>query len=188
MTSKAKRYLCLIHPVILLAAASIMFPAGELAACPGSENAASRRALSAMSPAVLRTHPARQSGERGVPERSVSNSLAGKRDPFEAPPPPKAGGGDERNPHLPGVRGLVIDQLRLEGIVRDEESGSMMAVVTNQSNLAYFLHLHEEVYNGAGSRITPDAIYFQQKPLDPGGQPEAREIVLRLGSERQEAR
>lgn len=82
----------------------------------------------------------------------------------------------------------MIGQLRLEGIVRDEESGMMIAVVTNQSNLAYFLHLHQEVYNGVVSRITPEAIFFQQKSLDPGDRLEARQVILRLGSERQEER
>lgn len=88
----------------------------------------------------------------------------------------------------PGARGLVIGQLRLEGIVRDDESGSMIAVVANRSKLAYFLHLNEDVYNGVVSRITADAIYFQQKPPGSGGRLEAREVVLRLGSEPQEAR
>src|SRR5690348_6489281 len=189
MTPKIKPYRWLL-PVALLAAALIMLPAGESAARPRSENDASRRAGSAP-PAAIKAGPARQNREGAVPEPPpVSTSAAGKRDPFEVPPPPKAGGGgddvDEALP--PGARGLVIGQLRLEGIVRDEESGNMIAVVTNHSRLAYFLYLHEDVYNGVVSRITADAIYFQQKPPGSGGRLEAREVVLRLGSEPQEAR
>ena len=190
MTPKIKPYRWLL-PVALLAAALIMLPAGESAARPRSENDASRRAGSATPPSAIRTGPARQNRERAVPEPPpVSTSAAGKRDPFEVPPPPKAGeGGDDVDEALPpGARGLVIGQLRLEGIVRDEESGNMIAVVTNHSRLAYFLYLHEDVYNGVVSRITADAIYFQQKPPGSGGRLEAREVVLRLGSEPQEAR
>lgn len=190
MTHKVKTYRWLVPPVLLLAAALITFPAGGTAAPPGSEHDASRRARSATPPAPIRKEPARQNGELAVQQPPVTASSMGKRDPFEVPPPPKAdGGGNDPDSSLPpGVRGLVIGQLRLEGIVRDEESGSMIAVVTNHSTLAYFLHLHEEVYNGVVSRIAPGAIYFHQKSPGSGGRLESREIVLKLGSEPQEAR
>ncbi|HEX5413841.1 MAG TPA: hypothetical protein VFZ27_18505 [Terriglobia bacterium] len=187
MTSKAKRYLGMARPVILLAASLIVLPSGEFAAGANSENHPDLRARSSP-PSAVRSAPGSRARQRAAEERATVNFIAGKRDPFEAPPAPKAGGGDDLYPRLPGVRGLVIDQLRLEGIVRDEESGRMIAVVTNGSNLAYFLHLHEEVYNGAVSRITPDAIHFQPNSRDSGNGTEAREVVLKLGSERQEVR
>ncbi|HET9178951.1 MAG TPA: hypothetical protein VFQ24_11400 [Terriglobia bacterium] len=190
MTLKTKPYSWPGLPVLLLAAAMITLPAGGSAAHSGSQDDVSRPARSRTAPTAIRTEPARQSRERAVTERPVTSYVAGKRDPFEAPPPPNADGGRD-GPYGPlpaGIRGLVIGQLRLEGIVRDEESGMMIAVVTNQSNLAYFLHLHQEVYNGVVSRITPEAIFFQQKSLDPGDRLEARQVILRLGSERQEER
>ena len=190
MTVKAKRYLCLTRPLAFLVVALIMLPAGVSVARAGGDNDASLGTRSAARGGAIRNAPAKQGRQRLAEERAMVNALAGKRDPFKVPPPPKIdGGGDDMDgPLPPGVRGLVIGQLRLKGIVRDEETRTMIAVVTNRANLAYFLHIHEDVYNGVVSRITPDAIYFQQKRLESGGWIDAREVVLRLGSEQQEAR
>jgi hypothetical protein len=190
MTRKAKPYSYFTRPLTFLAVALIMLPAGVSVARAGGDNDTSPVARSGTGRASIRTAPAKQGRQRLAEERAMVNALAGKRDPFKVPPPPKIGGsGDEIDgPLPPGVRGLVIGQLRLKGIVRDEETKTMIGVVTNRVNLAYFLHIHEDVYNGVVSRITPDAIYFQQKRPDSGGRIDAREVVLRLGSERQEAR
>lgn len=122
-------------------------------------------------------------------QRAMVNALAGKRDPFRVPPPPRLGGGSESDgPLPPGSRGLVIGRIRLKGIVREDANGAMIAVVTNPLGLAYFLHVHDRVYNGVVTRITTDSIDFSMDRLDQSGQVEAREIVLKLGSARQEVR
>jgi hypothetical protein len=122
-------------------------------------------------------------------KRAMTKAVAGKRDPFKAPPPPRLDGkgGVVDGPLPAGARGLVIGQLSLKGIVREDASNTMIAVVTNRSNLAYFLRVHEDVYNGVVSRITPDAIYFQQKRLDASGRVEVQDVILKL-AERSEAR
>lgn len=117
-------------------------------------------------------------------------TTAGKRDPFKVPPPPRlkgeGGGPDSLLP--PGTRGLVIGQLKLEGIVREDGSNSMIAVVTGRTNLAYFLRVHDEVYNGTVAAITLDSIHFVQTRSDTGGRVETHEVVLELASQRWEAR
>lgn len=120
----------------------------------------------------------------------MASAMVGKRDPFKIPlsPETKGGGGGIEGPLPPGARGLVIGYLRLKGIVREEDSKTMIAVVANRANLAYFLHIHQDVYNGVVSSITPNAVYFQKRSLDSSGRVIAREVVLRLGSEPQEAR
>jgi hypothetical protein len=190
MTVKANRFSHLICPLAFLAVALIMLPAGVSVARTGGDNDANLVARPAARGATIRAAPAKQGRQRLAGDRAMVNALAEKRDPFKVPPPPKMdGGGDDMDgPLPPGVRGLVIGHLRLKGIVRDEETKTMIAVVTNRANLAYFLHVHEDVYNGMVSRITSDAIYFQQKRPDSGGRIDAREVVLRLGSEQQEAR
>jgi hypothetical protein len=119
----------------------------------------------------------------------------GKRDPFKLPPAfnPKVNGGGpmESAPGgalPPGVRGLLIAQLRLEGVVREQTANKMIAVVTNDTRRAYFLTENESVYNGVVSKITPDAIYFKENVLDANGRVTTREVMKRLGSAPGEAR
>ena len=81
----------------------------------------------------------------------------------------------------PGPRGLVIAQLRLEGVVREQTANKMIAVVTNDTKRAYFLSENESVYNGVVSKITPDAVYFTENVLDAEGRVTSREVVKRLG-------
>lgn len=137
----------------------------------------------------IKALPAKRSRQSLEGERAMEKAVAGKRDPFKAPPPPRLGGkgGVADGPLPAGAHGLVIGQLSLKGIVREDASNTMIAVVTNRSNLAYFLRVHENVYNGVVSRITPDAIYFQQKRLDASGRVEVQDVVLKL-AERSEAR
>ncbi|HEV2178400.1 MAG TPA: hypothetical protein VGW33_14535 [Terriglobia bacterium] len=132
------------------------------------------------------TGPAREVQRRLAQASRMEPSLApvGLRDPFKPPPPPVVISEAELKSEaarLPGPRGLVISQLKLEGIVREEESRAMIAVVTNTTNLAYFLREHEPVYDGVVTRIALNAVYFQENIRDPDRGVTSREVVLRLG-------
>ena len=81
-----------------------------------------------------------------------------------------------------GKRGLLISQLKLEGVVRQQSANKMTAMVVDQRKLAYFLHENDSVYNGVVSKITPDAVYFKENVLDSNGRVTTREVVKRLGS------
>jgi len=111
----------------------------------------------------------------------------GKRDPFKLPPPPPTGGRvsegipESTGPLPAGNRGLVVSQIRLQGVVRQDVSNKMLAVVTNETKRAYFLTENESVYNGVVSKITPDAVYFKENVLDREGKVTIREVVRRLG-------
>jgi hypothetical protein len=129
------------------------------------------------------------------PTPSQRAALAeGKRDPFKIPLALTGKGGGEvmesaPNGALPpGVRGLLISQLRLEGVVRQQTANKMIAVVTNETKRAYFLHESDSVYNGVVSKITPDAIYFKENVLDGNGRVTTREVMKRLGSASGEGR
>jgi len=150
--------------------------------------------------------PAPTSGQKmagATPEKSAKTSaqrkgtavisrtsplVAGKRDPFKLPGAPGTGGVEnimEAAPGgvlPPGVRGLVISRLKLEGVVRMETANKMIAVVTNETRRAYFLTVNESVYNGVVSKITPDTVYFKENVLDTNGRVTTREVVKRLGS------
>ena len=120
---------------------------------------------------------------------------AGKRDPFKIPLVATGKGNGESvmdsapgGALPPGVRGLLISQLRLEGVVRQQTANKMIAVVTNETRRAYFLHESDSVYNGVVSKITPDAIYFKENVLDGNGRVTNREVMKRLGSASGEGR
>jgi hypothetical protein len=109
--------------------------------------------------------------------------VRGGRDPFRLPPPPVPGAGRKILAPVflpPGPRGLVISQLVLEGIVAENAGKTMIAVVTNQSRRAYFLHKNEMLYDGMVTRIVPGAVYFQEKAPTAGGADHFRVVVKRL--------
>jgi len=119
-----------------------------------------------------------------IPDRG---SISGLRDPFRAPAPPqpaetgaKAGEGAAARP--PGLRGLLVRQLRLEGIVREDETKTMIAVVTNDTHLAYFLRENQELFDGVVGRITPGAVYLRERVREPNQAVRWRDVVLKLES------
>lgn len=122
-------------------------------------------------------------------EAESAKTFMGRRDPFRTPAPPRPGREEQSmGPLPPGIRGLVIGQLELEGVVREDASKSMIAVVSNQTNRAYFLRVHDEVYNGIVGEITADTIQFRENLLNPDGRLETEEVVLKLGARSREGR
>jgi len=135
--------------------------------------------------------PARTPAERPVnPRTSTPAEVAGRRDPFRLPSYMTAKGGGSENVMEsepggvlpPGKRGLVISHLLLQGVVREQTSNKMIAVVTNETKVARFLYENDALYNGVVSKITPDAVYFKENVLDAKGRVTTREVVKRLGS------
>lgn len=129
---------------------------------------------------------ARKSGAKSGGTEDGGSLSAGKRDPFKMPPPPTPASGlvpsgAGNGPLPPGIRGLIIGQLQVRGIVRMDATNFMIAVVTNASNLAYFLHQDDALYNGVVSKITPEAVYFRENILDQNGRVQTQDIVKRIG-------
>jgi len=153
--------------------------------------------------AQVRTQPAAPGSQPGTPAilQTTPNPGAAASVPGGKPAPaPAAGekGGKERDPfrnvmpvkkvpqglpsRLPaGKRGLVIEQLELQGIARAVD-GSWIAVVDNKSKRSYFLHEKDQLYNGVVSKILPDRIIFLESSTEPG-QVATHEVVKQLSSE-----
>lgn len=101
----------------------------------------------------------------------------GKRDPFVSPVQSRS------NAPLncgTGKRCLVLDQTRLEGIVK--APNGMIAVVANSANKAYFLRENDPVYNGFVMRITPDSVVFRETISDRLGRKSTREVVKKVNA------
>jgi len=116
---------------------------------------------------------------------SILSNAAGRRDPFKPWMVPVTGGhaaaGGVSGSLPAGVRGLVISELRVEGIVRLETANNLIAVVTNYTKRAYFLRVNDTVFNGVVSKITPEAVYFMENTLDMSGRVATHEVAIKLG-------
>jgi len=122
-------------------------------------------------------------GAPPAPKAPVEKEIAGRRDPFKLPGPPVQGQGvveQMLGPLPPGTRGLLISQLRLEGIVRLDTTNTMIVVVDNNTNRAYFLRENDAVYDGVVTKITPDSVTFKQNYSEPGGPSGVRDVVKRM--------
>ncbi|MDE3181505.1 MAG: hypothetical protein KGM47_17820 [Acidobacteriota bacterium] len=105
------------------------------------------------------------------------------RDPFKLPPPPllnSKGMGIQPLDLPPGVRGLIISTLKLEGVVSEDSGREMIAVVTNDTQRAYFLRVNERLYDGVVTQITPQAVTFSEWKRDDSGRESLRTVVRRL--------
>lgn len=122
-------------------------------------------------------------GPAAAGSEQPQGAITGRRDPFKIPPPPTpTGPAGSPGPAMPGgIKGLVISQLTLEGIVRMDATKQMIAVVTNYTHRAYFLRENDALYNGVVGKITPDAVYFRENHLDQDGRVTTSEVVKRLG-------
>ncbi len=153
-------------------------PSAKSAQTAGQKTAKATPAMPAKTPAQ----------HKATPESASTGMLgAGKRDPFKNPEaasgPGIAGGYTDIVPNgvlPPGERGLLISQLKLEGVVRQQTDNKMIAVVTNQTKRAYFLRENQALYNGVVSKITPDSIIFKENVLDEKGRVTTIEVTKRL--------
>ncbi len=115
---------------------------------------------------------------------ATAPKAVGRRDPFKLPTRATPGHGALQAPGVnappPGRRGLLIGDLKLNGVVREEDSHSMIALVTGNSKMTYFLRENDSLYDGKVVRITPDSIELKQNYLDPDGEVRSREVIKRL--------
>jgi Tfp pilus assembly protein PilP len=161
---------------------------------PAKSSPPSAKTAPAAAPKTAKSPPvksAKTPAEHKSTTVSTSTGMlgVGKRDPFKVPETAGGRAGAENIVEMgvapgtvlpPGERGLLISQLKLEGVVRQQTDNKMIAVVTNQTKRAYFLRENQSVYNGVVSKITPDSVTFTENVLDENGHVTTREVVMRL--------
>ncbi len=115
-------------------------------------------------------------------KEKIQPVTAGLRDPFKQPEPPKEGpeGRIDNEPRPYGVRGLAVGEMTLEGIVREDVSNIMIAVVVGPERRAYFLRINDPVYHASVAKITTDSVYFTETFKDPAGHESTREVVKKM--------
>jgi hypothetical protein len=82
---------------------------------------------------------------------------------------------------LAGMQGMYIDEIDLNGIVKDE-SGGDVAFFTGSDNKGYFMRVGDRVYDGAIIAIDPTrgAVTFRQEIDDPRRIKPYRDVVRTL--------
>jgi Tfp pilus assembly protein PilP len=78
----------------------------------------------------------------------------------------------------PGKAGLIVETLRIDGIVRSP--GGMIAIVSNSQQRVYFLREGDKLYDGSVNKIALDAISFNEIGKDAFGKPLERVVSKRL--------
>ena len=135
-------------------------PAKAPAAAKGSTKAASGKS-------------AKPSVEKPAEEKTVT-----RRDPFDTLLTKARAGNAPPETLPPGKAGLIVDTLRIGGIVHSPNG--MIAIVSNSQQRVYFLREGDKLYDGTVEKITLDAISFQEIGKDAFGKPLERVVTKRL--------
>jgi Tfp pilus assembly protein PilP len=105
----------------------------------------------------------------------------GRRDPFQSliGPSPKRSANQ-----VPGPPGFLIDEIKLQGIVKTRQQG-LVAMVNGPDNKGYLIKVGDKVADGEVIRITPTSVVFRQEVNDPTRIERYREVVKDISPESQ---
>jgi type IV pilus assembly protein PilP len=101
---------------------------------------------------------------------------AGRRDPFRsllAAQPSK-----EVGVRPPGVRGIGVEELKLQGILRLPDG--WVAMVQGTDNASYLIRAGTVLYDGTVDKVEPDRVVFRLQIADPKSLKPYREVVRML--------
>jgi type IV pilus assembly protein PilP len=160
-----------------------------LAQAPGGRPGGSQSATAsptATTPATSSEQGVQQSLQEILEEPSSPESYRydpqGRRDPFQSliGPAPKIQPGQRP----PGPPGFLIDEIKLQGVVRTKQQG-LVAMVNGPDNKGYLIRIGDKVLDGEVIRITPSSVVFRQEVNDPTRIERFREVVKDLTPEAQ---
>lgn len=142
------------------------------------ESAAAKAPAKAPEPAKAEKNEKELVAAKAPAEKPAEEKPVVRRDPFDtlltkarasnAPP--------ENLP--PGKAGLIVDTLRIDGIVHSP--GGMIAIVSNSQQRVYFLREGDKLYDGDVQKIALDEIAFHENGKDAFGKPLERVVTRRL--------
>jgi len=167
-------------PAAAKAPATPLAKAAAAAKAPvkAQENAAAKAPAKAPEPAKAENKEKELVAAKAPAEKPAEEKPVVRRDPFDtlltkarasnAPP--------ENLP--PGKAGLIVDTLRINGIVHGP--GGMIAIVSNSQQRVYFLREGDKLYDGDVQKIALDEIAFHENGKDAFGNPLERVVTKRL--------
>jgi len=152
--------------------------AAAKAPAKAQESAAAKAPAKAPEPAKAENKEKELVAAKAPAEKPAEEKPVVRRDPFDtlltkarasnAPP--------ENLP--PGKAGLIVDTLRINGIVHGP--GGMIAIVSNSQQRVYFLREGDKLYDGDVQKIALDEIAFHENGKDAFGKPLERVVTKRL--------
>lgn len=106
-------------------------------------------------------------GEREMLQgENFSYDPAGRRDPFRSLREGfEKAYDDEAEPRPPGLPGMTVDEIRLEGII--ETPNGILAFVQGRDSISYILRPGTKLYDGEVKEIQFDRIIFRKQSNDP---------------------
>lgn len=101
---------------------------------------------------------------------------AGRRDPFRSLLAGQLR--EELGQRPPGLRGMGIDEIRFQGVIKLPEG--YVAMVQGTDNLSYIVRPGTVLYDGHVDRIEPGRIVFKMQVADPKSLKPYREVIRTL--------
>jgi Tfp pilus assembly protein PilP len=106
-------------------------------------------------------------GEREMLQgENFSYDPAGRRDPFRSLHEGFENVADDESvPRPPGLPGMMVDEIRLEGII--STPNGILAFVQGRDNISYILRPGTKLYDGEVKEIQFDRVVFRKQSNDP---------------------
>ena len=147
----------------------------------GAADPASTASASATSTSTAATSGDVQQTLQDVLEEPTSTDAyrydpQGRRDPFQSLVGPRPTLQEGQRP--PGVPGLLIDEMKLQGIVKTKQGP--VAMIEGADNKGYLIRVGDKALDGEVIRITQTTVVFRQEVNDPTRIERYREVVKDL--------
>lgn len=156
--------------VVLLMAVAVVglgqAPPRPTAAPPAAETPIDTSAIEG----ILRGEEAADAGQ------GFSYDPANRRDPFRSllAGPLK----EELGARPPGLRGMGVEEIRLQGILQLPQG--WVAMVQGTDNMSYMVSAGTVLYDGTVERVEPGKVFFKLQVADPKSLKPYREVVRML--------
>lgn len=151
-----------------------------------------RAAAPAPTPTATATAPATQAGEGSESPgqrlldqdessqagRTYTYDAAGRRDPFRSLLIRAENRGRAQRP--PGIAGIAIDDLQLQGIWKTR--AGYVAQIRGTDNKSYLIRAGDLLYDGEVTRIGPNEVSFRQNLNDPQSVKPFRDMTKQLNA------
>ena len=151
-------------------------PAGKPKGKPAAKPAA--KATAKKSPGKRTAKAVEKPATPGSRPAAESEVRQARRDPFESLLGRQ--GSKTAGPLPPGIRGLQVSTLRLDGLVK--APNGMIAVVSNPQARTYFLREGDHLFDGSVEKISMDGVSFHEEGKDAFGKPVERQVNKRIYS------